>query len=200
MVKKKKDTPKKPKKIQSKKKSLLLSLISDDEDEDDEDEDDEKKDEQKAITGVEACQYYEEIKWKNSDKQNMMMYEDKPYKWWFDHREDPKLFYLEKIAIAQYVDPTTNNIAERGYKTSRGLINYQTSQLSDDKIHMKQIIMDYINKKNKTNKVYAVWDEQQLEDDEEDEEDDDDDDDDDEKTDSEDDDKKGKKGIFVEKI
>ena len=171
----KKKIVEKKKKNEKTKKKLSDLLISDDESQNNSDDDDNKYDSNDAISGKDACNYYESIKFTRKDTEKLPIYQDKPYKWWFDHRNDPKLFYLEKIQKVHFTDPVTNNIAERGYKTSRGLINYQTSQLGNVKINQKQVIMDHINKKNKLKTSYTLWPES---DDSENDDDDDDDDDD----------------------
>ena len=159
------------KKKWNKKKNLFNLLISDDEDENDSDDDENKNNLNEAISAEDACNYYEWIKFTRKDEEKLLLYQDKPYKWWFDHRQHPKLFYLDKIQKVHFCDP------ERGYKTSRGLINHQASQLGTVKINQKQIIMDHINKKNKLKTSYTLWQESDYEEDDDDEDDEEEEDD-----------------------
>ena len=165
----------KKKKLEQNEKSLSELVISDDEEENESDDDENKNNKNEAISGKDACNYYESIKFRKNDKHKLTLYQDKPYKWWFDHRNDAKLFYLDKIQKVHFTDPVTNNIAERGYKTSRCLINYQTSQLGNVKINQKQVIMDHINKKNKLKTSYTLWQESDSEEDDDYDDDEDDD-------------------------
>ena len=108
-------------------------------------------------TAKEEVDYYEAIRIPTEDFDKLGIYEDKPYKWWKQYKNHKKMWYLEKYAKYQWVNPVSNNIAERGFKISRHWLNYKASQMGDDKLMKKHILMDWIKNKNKNKGIYIYF-------------------------------------------